>query len=181
MRKVIFVTLLLAMVYFCHGQKPNKAFSKIYFLTELSYLDGLSISGAVNASDPGYAVGLRIGAGFIPNSKWSFGLGGGLDGYHNPNYNTVPLFVDIRHLPALFGGKWILALKGGFTPGDSNSLSKGVFLEPSIGYTLLQLKKVDVNLSLVYKSQRIDHQLNMNGDENRVRINSLGFNVSFVW
>ena len=43
------------------------------------------------------AYSFNIINGYFLNPNFSLGIGIGLDGYHNPNANTMPLFVDVRY------------------------------------------------------------------------------------
>ena len=47
-------------------------------------------------SNNALAYSLQTINGTFINPYLSLGIGVGLDGYHNPNYNTMPLFFDIR-------------------------------------------------------------------------------------
>jgi len=47
-------------------------------------------------SDNANAFSFHTINGYFFNPYLSVGLGVGLDGYHNPNYNTLPIYLDVR-------------------------------------------------------------------------------------
>lgn len=55
--------------------------------------------GVINrdiSSSNSMAYSLQTINGYFFNPYFSAGFGIGLDGYHNPNYNTMPAFLDLR-------------------------------------------------------------------------------------
>ncbi|MCH7525758.1 MAG: hypothetical protein IIC74_12415, partial [Bacteroidetes bacterium] len=46
--------------------------------------------------DQAQAYSLQTINGYFFSPYFSAGIGAGLDGYHNPNINTVPVFLDLR-------------------------------------------------------------------------------------
>jgi len=69
--------------------KVNKAKLETFALGE----------GVINrdiSSSNSMAYSLQTINGYFFNPYFSAGLGIGLDGYHNPNYNTMPAFLDLR-------------------------------------------------------------------------------------
>jgi hypothetical protein len=47
-------------------------------------------------SDDANAFGFHTINGYFFNPYFSAGIGIGLDGYNNPNYNTLPIYLDLR-------------------------------------------------------------------------------------
>ena len=95
---ITIVLLILSANLFAQEKSPIRKNQGIFNITEIGYLPSV---GNVNYS--GYSVEnsaqtyrLRTIFGYFLNPYLSVGLGVGLDGYHDPTYNTMPLFVEGR-------------------------------------------------------------------------------------
>jgi len=84
-------------------------------------------------TDKAYALSLQTINGYFINPYISAGVGIGLDGYNNPNYNTLPLFVDVRgyfsdnasSLYAVLNYGTLLKIDGGKNNGSMLNLGVG--------------------------------------------------------
>mgnify|MGYP003624245379 FL=1 len=87
-----------------HDEFRNKGFFNI---TKLSYINVSSakletfnpVDGVVATSlnvDKAHAYSLQTINGYFFSPYFSAGIGVGLDGYSNPNFNTLPIFLDLR-------------------------------------------------------------------------------------
>jgi hypothetical protein len=102
-------------------------------------------------SEKMYLASIRVKAGYYITPQLSLGAGLGLDGYHNTNINTFPVFIDLQYrlksIPKLFAyvnGGASVALSDAYTSGFISgigmgyrvALGKRIILKPSIGYDL---------------------------------------------
>lgn len=154
MKRILFFTLLIVSPVFIFAQS-NKTF---WYELELGY--GWSIKdngGSVNFSNDNLYGKMilfqaKVKAAYYLTPVFSLGAAVGLNGYHNPNYNTLPIFIDLRYhfvksLPKLFafadiGGSF--SSNGDYTKGFISEigaaykipLGKRISLNPSLGYNL---------------------------------------------
>lgn len=104
-----------------------------------------------------YSFNIINGYFFSPN--FSLGVGVGLDGYHNPNANTMPLFADVRYY---FGDKarttYVFADVGSLIKIE-NGTRKGSMINLGMGYKFPINKKrffLVSDVSLSHKSISLD-------------------------
>jgi len=84
-------------------------------------------------TDNAFALGLQTINGYFINPYISAGVGIGLDGYNNPNFNTLPLFIDVRgyfsddasSLYAVFNYGTLLKIDGDKNNGSMLNLGVG--------------------------------------------------------
>lgn len=91
-----------------NNEKVDEYRNKGYFnITRFSYinvneaeLETFSPTNGVVVTelpiDQAQAYSLQTINGYFFSPYFSAGIGAGLDGYHNPNINTVPVFLDLR-------------------------------------------------------------------------------------
>ena len=102
------------------------------------------------------AYSLQTINGFFINPLWSVGIGVGLDGYNDPNINTLPIFIDIRsyftedeNSPYLYLDGGILAKLG------SVDLNKGSLLNLGAGYKFFASKRLALVTDISYNLKSI--------------------------
>jgi hypothetical protein len=135
--------------------------SRFYNISEVGYGSGIgniNFSKAnVKVKNDSYYVRLRTQFGYSFNDKFSFGIGFGLDGYHDYTFNTAPLFLDTRYYfksrpRTLFifsnlgysirmSSNFEQGFMGGFSIGQRRPL-KRIALLPSIGINVQQIQGV---------------------------------------
>ncbi|MGR7813605.1 hypothetical protein [Lacinutrix undariae] len=106
---IISFFLLISLSVFSQDDKKqdeyrNKGFFNItrfsYINVSSAKLETYSPSSGVTVTDlplsKSKAYSLQTINGYFFNPNFSVGLGVGLDGYSNPNFNTLPIFVDVR-------------------------------------------------------------------------------------
>ncbi|WP_268123352.1 hypothetical protein [Roseivirga pacifica] len=155
----------LALVVLCFlpfnelfGQKTQLQESDWAIKLEFSYLLGvgsLDYEGfAVNNSTNVYSLRTSVSKR-IRDSSTYLGMGIGLDGYHNPTYNTMPLFIEAVSLHKFRQINFEINLKGGYSIGAIRDVKPGWFSEIALGFILLNKKKRKLVLSPTYKVQQI--------------------------
>ena len=113
MKKQIFIPILLMFSILSYSQETkekhvDKYRNEGYFnITRFSYvnineakLETFSPTNGVVVTElpinKATAYGLQTINGYFFNPYFSAGIGIGLDGYSNPNFNTIPVFIDLR-------------------------------------------------------------------------------------
>lgn len=113
MKKQFFIPIFLFISIYSFSQNQetrtvdeyrNKGFFNItrfsYISVNEAKLETFSPSNGVVVTelplDNSSAFSLQTINGYFFNPYFSAGIGVGLDGYRNPNFNTLPLFLDLR-------------------------------------------------------------------------------------
>ena len=111
MKKIILPILLLtSFLSFAQTDSDNRDFNKNkgYFnITKIGYINvtelrqEIFIPGEGNFfsepdADNSHVWSLQTINGYFILPYFSLGIAIGLDGYHNPNFNTLPVMLDIR-------------------------------------------------------------------------------------
>jgi len=147
-----------------YAQRINSRHSGIYNITELGYLS--AGSEYVN-----YAVRLRTIFGYFITPKISAGVGFGLDGYHDPfDYNTAPLFLDVRGYLKDEPKTPFVFLNLGKSLAISEIHETGFFASIGVGYQRRRLVG-----SIGYNLQKID---NPSGN---LSFNAIAFNLGLIF
>lgn len=99
-----------------------------------------------------YMVSLKAKAGYYVTPQLSLGVGAGLGGYHNPRFNTLPVFAEVRYsvkpVPQLFSylnvGTSLSAL------GAFGAFGSGAIMEAGAGYSIKLGKRTALNPAIGY-------------------------------
>uniref|UniRef100_UPI004047A309 hypothetical protein n=1 Tax=Roseivirga sp. TaxID=1964215 RepID=UPI004047A309 len=135
--------------------------------------------------------GLRLSGGKMITQNLGFGIGIGLDGYHNFNYNTMPIFIDTKIIEPFRITKLNYSLKLGKS-FKAQTFKEGVFMENTLSVDIRPLKRLLMNIGLSLKFQQIKEPeityIEIDPDTNTFNsfflndntfINSFGINVGF--
>lgn len=125
------------------GQLPGQSSfpdseKRFFFITEIGYLSG---TGNVNIdnikdSNDGFGARLKFIAGHRINDHFSAGVGLGLDGYHEPTYNTFPIFMDFRSYLKDTKTTPFAFLDLGYAVGITDKFETGLLTHIGIGQKL---------------------------------------------
>lgn len=153
--KSIFLLIMLSGLS-THAIAQFGKTKKFYNLTEFGYLTGIGsykIDGT-KVSNNGHAYRLRTQFGSFITPKLSLGIGIGLDGYHQPSYNTCPTFVDVHYY--LNDQKKTMFIFGdfGYAIELGPEFSGGPMMNSGIGYKRT-MNKSSLLFSLGYNIQQI--------------------------
>ncbi|NJO01616.1 MAG: hypothetical protein HC880_07940 [Bacteroidia bacterium] len=136
------------------GQK-KKAFFNI---TEIGYSRGIGnfeLTDQITLPNEGYVVRVRTIFGRFLNPHLSIGLGAGLDGIHNPGFNTLPIFIDSRYYFSDAPQTPFLFLDLGYSVKLLDTFEQGVFTNFGIGYKLTALNRLRLLFGLGYNIHQI--------------------------
>lgn len=149
---LFFVTALLV---FSHSL--NEQAKRNYFKIEGGYLVGI---GNINYDDrvtfvnQSEAFRLRASFGLFLDPKTSIGIGLGLDGYHNPAHNTLPVFFELRRFLRTNNNSLFAFLNLGTAIEISQEFEKGLYFSSGLGY-LINRKKIKLLPSIGINIQNI--------------------------
>lgn len=158
------IFVLFVVLFFTHtsiySQVSDPLKNKRFFnITKLSYIDVKNAtfdefipqkgntSTNINTNDA-ICYSLQTISGYFLNPHLSVGIGIGLDGYHKPDFNTMPLFLDIR-------GYFVDNRNTAFAFLDIGTLldagplyRKGTMAEIGIGYKFFASSKIAMIASI---------------------------------
>lgn len=119
----------------------------VFNITELGYNRGLghiNYSDGIKVKNSGYVGRFRTIFGYFVNPKFSLGIGAGLDGYHNPSYNTFPLLVDARYYFKIGDLSPFINVDIGYSLKLGAPFEEGIYSGVGVGYKFLQDKKINL-------------------------------------
>lgn len=96
--------------------------------------------------------------GYFIDSFFSVGLGVGLDGYHNPNFNTLPVFLDLRlYLSDDMSSPYVFMDIGTLVKFEGNK-NNGALFNIGLGYKIsLNKKRLMIITDLSYNYKEISN------------------------
>lgn len=147
--KIQFTIILLSFfqIAFAQNDISSENNKGVFNITEIGYNRGI---GKINYSDEikvkngGYVGRLRTIFGYFINPQLSLGVGAGLDGYHNPTYNTFPVLLDARYYFKSGDLSPFVNVDIGYSLKLGDPFQEGIYSGVGIGYKFLQGKKVNL-------------------------------------
>jgi hypothetical protein len=186
----LFLLLCFSLSVEAQDVKKNK---KIFNITKFSYIDPKnalleeSIEGeGVFATDlnveNAQAYSLQTITGYFISPLFSVGIGFGLDGYHEPTFNTAPLFIDARfyfqnrrNTPMLFVDYGTLVKLG-------EEFEKGTMVEAGAGYKFFISDKLAMLASINFSAKGISlTDESFTTSDETVTIRGIGFTLGFIF
>jgi len=146
---------IAAFLVFSHN--VNGQVKKSYFKIEGGYLSGI---GNINYDDrvtfvnQSSAFRLRASYGLFLGSKTSVGMGLGLDGYQNPDHNTLPIFFELRRFLHVSNNSLFAFLNLGTAIKLSQEFKNGFHFSSGVGY-LFKKRKINLLPSIGINIQNI--------------------------
>jgi len=155
----------------------NKAELEIFSETEGVLVTDLPID---NAS----AFSLQTINGYFFSPHFSAGLGIGLDGYSNPNINTMPLFVDLRlYLSDQISSMYFYTDIGTLI-GIDNGPKRGRMFNIGTGYKLAVNKEKRITLitDIGYSLKQVSNDRQpIRTSDNKILINGLILSLGIIF
>lgn len=159
MKHVFLILFLCVYSLSLQGQKKQqvKKNQGIFNITEIGYLPG---SGNINydvytVTNDARTYRLRSIFGYFINPHLSVGVGIGLDGYHEPDHNTMPLFIECRGYLKDQRNTFYGFLDLGKSLGVNETFRSGLFLNSGVGYKFFLTKRWCLNSSLGFNLQQM--------------------------
>jgi hypothetical protein len=158
----------------------SQTIKKIHPLIEVGYLKGVGMvdyGNHIRVPYDGQAYRLRVSMSYLISPNLSLGIGTGLEGYHSPNHNTLPLYIDARgylknkiNTPFAFInlGK-SLKLGPEFQTGTTGSINIGYRIGrkkfkilPSVGFNIQSINNARImifdltNSNVIYQESKVN-------------------------
>jgi hypothetical protein len=155
------------------GKAELETFSEIYGVV----VNDLPID---NAS----AFSLQTINGYFFSPYFSAGLGIGLDGYSNPNINTMPLFIDLRLYLSDQLSSMYLYTDFGTLIGIENGPKRGRMFNIGAGYKLAlnKKKRITVVTDLGYSLKQVSNDRQpIRTSDNKILINGLILSLGIIF
>ena len=188
------IFVILVVLFITHtsiySQVSDSLKNKRFFnITKLSYIDvknatldqkGISPIN-INTNDA-ICYSLQTISGYFLNPHLSVGIGIGLDGYHKPDFNTMPLFLDIR-------GYFVDNRNSAFAFLDIGTLldagplyRKGTMAEIGIGYKFFASSNIAMIASIngSFKGLSLTNEGYKTSDRTVV-LRGIGVSVGFIF
>jgi hypothetical protein len=132
--------------------------------------------------DKAHAYSLQTINGYFFSPHFSAGIGVGLDGYHNPNFNTLPIFLDLR---AYFSDE----AKSGYLYLDYGTMAKvdggknnGSIFNIGLGYKFPIKDRLMLVTDLGYSYKSISNDgLSIRKSESWVQAKGLVFSIGIIF
>lgn len=177
------------------GSQVNAQKSDIYKndgffnITRLSYIDvrnvvfdgfGTGESNLANESSKAYS--LQTINGYFLTPHLSLGAGFGLDGYHDPTYNTMPLFIDIRGYFVNNKNSVFTFLDVGTLLKPGTSFRKGRMMEIGIGYKFFASSNIAMigSINGSFKGLSLTEEPYISSNRT-VALKGIGFSVGLIF
>jgi hypothetical protein len=111
--------------------------------------------------------------------RLSAGLGFGLDGYHNPDMNTAPLFGDVRfYFTSERSIPFVYVDYGGLVK-LGEAFHKGQTARLGVGYKFFVTKKLCITADASVSSKYISFTNQAVNSRNAMYVKSIAFTVGF--
>lgn len=192
MKNTLIITILtMIMSYTSLAQIDKKGF---FNLTRIGYSNATSLEQSIFTPRVGetvttlpnedtYTISLNNITGYFITNQLSLGIGFGLDGVHNPDRNTLPVFVDLR---GYFGKNEntvysYLNVGPNIDPGIRNAnFNTGVTANLGLGYQLEVAQQL-FQLDLAYNFKNVEANNPDNGIKRTDKIEGFSLNVGIIF
>jgi hypothetical protein len=137
-----YALLLLVFVPISNGlcQAFEKAGHKPFVgIVQVGYLSGtgsFNIDDDIIALNRGNAFRLRFVGAISFTEQLIVGIGAGLDGYHNPQFNTLPVVLDCRYFLTEQPRSLFISMNAGMAVKLSESFNSGFTGAINLGYRI---------------------------------------------
>jgi hypothetical protein len=200
MKKIILPILLLTTLFsFAQTDSDNrdvnknKGFfniTKIGYITNTSVKQELFIEGEGNIfseldNSKSHAWSLQTINGYFISPYFSLGIAIGLDGYHNPNFNTLPVMLDIRTYMSDEEDSFYAFLDIGPSlriGGENSELRKGMAFNIGVGYKFKVAEKLFLISDLSYSHKTVSlTDEGIGTSDNIIKVNGVGLNLGIIF
>ena len=197
MKKIFIIStvLLLFTISYSQGETSDDEFrNKGYFnITRFSYIyindvtleTFNSTDGVVATSlniDRANAFSLQTINGYFFNENFSAGIGIGLDGYHNPNINTLPIFLDLRYYFGEEAESLYLYSDYGTLAKIKNGTSNGTIFNIGLGYKFPIKDRLMLVTDLGYSYKSVSNDgLSIRTSESWFQIKGIMLSVGIIF
>jgi hypothetical protein len=190
MRTAIFLIFTALLTQPLYSQDFDKHKNERFFnITKFSYInvqevvfDGFGTGDNNLSTEDSRAYSLQTIGGYFLNPNFSVGIGIGLDGYHEPDYNTLPLFIDLRGYFVNNKNSAFAFLDVGTVIKASDSFREGRMLEIGIGYKFFAASNIAMigSINGSFKGLSLTDESYTSSDRT-VALRGIGFSIGFIF
>jgi hypothetical protein len=197
MHRILFVVILymvcltgIAEAQVVVPSKKNKNWG-VFNITQIGYNRGVGKIKGDNYVflNRGSVFRLRTTFGYFLKPTVSLGLGFGLDGYHNPGYNTAPLVADVRYYLNPTGNSLFFSGNLGYSLKLAEPFAQGIYTSANMGFRSILGKQTHLLLSAGIDGHQIKDAVFYVYDPNRgfervetnIWLQSISFNAGFLF
>lgn len=171
--KTHLTVVLLLSIQILYAQDDDRNVG-LFNITQFSFISVSEISGAAFYSESNaraFSLNTIFGYFAIPG-KFSAGLGFGLDGYHDPGFNTAPLYADLRYYLKNSANSPYALLDWGVLLPLSQIFSRGYGGRVGAGYKFRATRKILLNMDISFVNKSVEDNIDFRG---------MGFTVGIVF
>lgn len=164
--------------------------TKIGYITVNELKQDLFILGEGNVfseldTNKSQAWSLQTINGYFISPNFSIGLAIGLDGYHNPNFNTLPVLLDIRTYLSDDENSFYSFLDIGPSlriGGENSELRKGMVFNIGLGYKFKIAERLFLvsDLSYAHKTISLTEEW-IDKSDLIIKANGIGLNLGIIF
>ena len=164
--------------------------TRLSYITMTSLKQELFIEGEGNffsdlENSGAHAWSLQTINGYFISPYFSLGVGIGLDGHHDPTYNTMPLFLDARAYLSDDGESLYSYLDFGPTlrlGGESSEFRKGVLFNLGVGYKFNVSERLFLVSDLFYSHKTVSLTgEGISTSDNIIKSNGVGLSLGIIF
>lgn len=142
--------------------------------------------GVVNTRlplDKSVAYSLQTINGYFFSPYFSVGLGIGLDGYKNPNYNTLPIFIDLRTYLDDDKSSPYIFLDYGMLAKIENGTNNGNMFNIGVGYKVpINKERFMIVADISYSYKLISNDgVSVNKSQSRTQIKATMLSLGVIF
>jgi hypothetical protein len=200
MKKVILPILLLTTILsFAQKDSDNGDVHKnqgFFNITKIGYISSSSVKQELFIEAEGnlfseldnsesHAWSLQTTNGYFISPYFSLGIAIGLDAYHNPNFNTLPVLLDIRIYMADEEDSFYAFLDIGPSlriGGENSTLRKGMVFNIGVGYKFKVAEKLFLISDLSYSHKTVSlTDEGIGTSDHIIKVNGVGLNLGIIF
>lgn len=198
-RKFLLILLFTSFLSFSQTDSDNRDANKnkgFFNITKIGYINVTELRQEVFIPGEGNffsepdaansnAWSLQTINGYFISPYFSLGIAVGLDGYHNPNFNTLPIMLDIRTYMSDEEDSFYAFLDIGPSlriGGENSELRKGMAFNIGVGYKFKVAEKLFLisDLSYSHKTMSLTDE-GIGTSDNIIKANGVGLNLGIIF
>ncbi len=150
MKACILLFIILLSIQFGFAQEPTllqKEENGLCFIVQVGYnlgVGNINIQDDFVAKNNGYLVRLRTSLGYFIRPQLLLSLGTGIEGYHDPSYNLLPIAVKGRYFVRPSKKSIFLSGDAGYSVKLGDQFKAGAYTGLAVGYRIVQRNKTSI-------------------------------------
>ncbi|NIK90896.1 porin family protein [Mangrovimonas sp. CR14] len=155
-------------------------------IIQIQNIEGLGTIESNPSTNRAFSYSIETITGYFLTPYFSLGLGFGFDGYQNPTFNTLPVFLDLRlygtddeNSPYIYGNIGPSINLGG---GESPTFKKGMIFNFGLGYKFNVRDSLFLVTDVFYSHKNVSLTKEwLDKSPNTIKINGIGLSVGAIF